>query len=105
MTYLIYVAAFGAAATAFLWLRDMRIFWRTGAAGYRRAAYIGTACTALSLTGCLLTARGWEMIGLGVVLLALYLQGRTERGQVWHDEGAFERCTGCVRRRDDKGSG
>jgi len=104
MTYLIYVAAFGAAGTAFLWIRDMRIFWRTGAAGYRRAAYIGTACTALSLIGCLLTARSLEMIGLGVILLALYLQGRTKREKVWDDEEAFERCTGCVRRRDDKGS-
>jgi hypothetical protein len=41
MSYLTYVAVFGAAVTIFLWLRDARIFFRTGLAGYRKAAYWG----------------------------------------------------------------
>ncbi|MCX6697828.1 MAG: ABC transporter permease, partial [Methanoregula sp.] len=41
MSYLIYVAMFGAAVVIFLWLRDARIFFRTGLSGYRKAAYWG----------------------------------------------------------------
>ena len=51
MSYLVYVAWFGAAAVALLWLRDARIFWRTGLAGYRTAAYRGVLYTALALAG------------------------------------------------------
>ena len=36
MSYLIYVAAFGTAAVIFLWLRDARIFFRTGLPGTGR---------------------------------------------------------------------
>ncbi len=43
MTYLTYVAVAGAATTIFLWLRDARIFFRTGLPGYRKAAYWGVA--------------------------------------------------------------
>ena len=46
MSYLLYVALFGTAATIFLWLRDARIFFRTGLPGYR--------------TGCLLGYRVWR---------------------------------------------
>ncbi|CVK32239.1 protein of unknown function [Methanoculleus bourgensis] len=43
MSYLAYVAGFGVAVAAFLWLRDLRIFYRTGLPGYRRAA-TGASC-------------------------------------------------------------
>jgi hypothetical protein len=51
MSYLIYVAMFGAAAVLFLWLRDARIFFRTGLPGYRKAAYYGVGYGALATLG------------------------------------------------------
>ncbi|MDD1708290.1 MAG: ABC transporter permease, partial [Methanoregulaceae archaeon] len=33
MSYLVYIALFGAAVVFFLWLRDARIFYRTGLSG------------------------------------------------------------------------
>ncbi|KLK87752.1 ABC transporter permease [Methanoculleus sediminis] len=106
MSYLAYVAGFGVAVTAFLWLRDLRIFSRTGLSGYRKAAYLGVPFTALALLGFFVTAyaEAWEYLGLGLVLLALYLQGRVERENVWHGEGARERFFGSAERTKDKGS-
>ncbi|WP_292410879.1 MULTISPECIES: ABC transporter permease [unclassified Methanoculleus] len=107
MSYLAYVAGFGVAVTVFLWLRDLRIFFRTGLPGYRKAAYVGVPCTALALFGFFVTAfaEAWEFFGLGLVLLALYLQGRVDRENVWHGEGAAERFFGRAKRTKDKGSG
>ncbi|WP_292488634.1 ABC transporter permease [Methanoculleus sp. 10] len=106
MSYLVYVAGFGVAVTVFLWLRDLRIFYRTGLSGYRTAAYWGVPCTALALLGFFITAfaEAWEYLGLGLVLLALYLQGRADRENVWHNEGAAERFFGRAQRTKDKGS-
>ena len=106
MSYLVYVAGFGLAVTAFLWLRDLRIFSRTGLPGYRTAAYQGVPYTALALLGFFITAfaEAWEYLGLGLVLLALYLQGRVDRENVWHNEGAGERFFGRVERTKDKDS-
>ena len=42
-----YVVAFGAIVVSFLWLRDTRIYARTGQEGYRKAAYWGVLYTAL----------------------------------------------------------
>jgi len=106
MSYLVYVAGFGVAVTVFLWLRDLRIFYRTGLPGYRTAAYRGVPYTALALLGLFVTAfaEAWEYLGLGLVLLALYLQGRIDRENVWHGEGAAERFFGRAERTNDKGS-
>jgi len=103
MSYLAYVAGFGVAVTVFLWLRDLRIFSRTGLSGYRKAAYWGVPCTALALIGFFVTAfaEAWEFFGLGLVLLALYLQGRVDRENVWHGEGAAERFFGRAKRTKD----
>src|SRR5512136_3290290 len=98
MTYLIWVALFGTAATLFLWLRDARIFFRTGLAGYRKAAYQGVLYGALASLGSMvtLTMPTFELLGLGLILAALYLQGRIERERVWKDEGTLERFLGSV---------
>ena len=85
MTYLIYVAMFGAAVTLFLWLRDARIFFRTGLPGYRKAAYHGVVYGALATLGVMLTVSMLELLGLGLILAALYLQGRIEREKVWKE--------------------
>lgn len=101
MTYLIYVAMFGTAATLFLWLRDARIFFRTGFPGYRKAAYHGVLYGALASAGSMvtLTMPASELLGIGLVLAALYLQGRIEREKVWKDEGTLERFLGSVPKR------
>ncbi len=96
MTYLTYVALFGAAATIFLWLRDARIFFRTGLPGYRKAAYHGVAYGALASAGVVLTVSLLELLGLGVILGALYLQGRIVREKVWGSEGTLQRLLGSV---------
>jgi hypothetical protein len=100
MTYLIYVALFGAAATLFLWLRDARIFFRTARDSYRNAAYRGVAYGALAMLGAAftLTMPAFELLGLGLILAALYLQGKIVRENVWEGEGTLERFLGNVRR-------
>jgi hypothetical protein len=96
MTYLTYVALFGAGATIFLWLRDARIFFRTGLPGYRKAAYWGVAYGALATLGVFFTIYMLELLGLGLILGALYLQGRIEREKVWRNEGTLQRFLGSV---------
>lgn len=98
MTYLIYVAMFGTAATIFLWLRDARIFFRTGLSGYRKAAYFGVLYGALATLGTLITLSmaSFELLGLGLILAALYLQGKIEREKVWKNEDTFQRFIGSV---------
>jgi len=100
MSYLIYVAMFGAVAVLFLWLRDARIFFRTGLPGYRKAAYYGVGYGALaSLGGAFtLTMPDFELLGLGLILAAMYLQGRLVREKVWGNEDTFTRFTGSVPR-------
>lgn len=99
MSYLVYVAWFGAAGVAFLWLRDARIFWRTGLPGFRSAAYRGVACTALALAGvgCAYVP-ALDLVGLGLILLALYLQGRVERERIWTTESTLDRALGSAPR-------
>jgi hypothetical protein len=98
MTYLVYIAVFGTAVALFLWLRDARIFFRTGLAGYRKAAWHGVLYGALAMLGMMitLTTPAFELLGLGLILAALYLQGRIVREKVWEDEGTLERFLGSV---------
>jgi len=89
MSYLVYVAIFGAAAVFFLWLRDARIFYRTGLPGYRRAAYRGVIYGAIAIAGVAVTyLSSLELLGLGIILAALYLQGREEKEKVWITESS-----------------
>ncbi len=100
MSYLVYVAWFGAAAVALLWLRDARIFWRTGLPGFRTAAYRGVAFTALALAGVGVSyVESLELVGLGLILLALYLQGRVARERIWTTESTLDRATGLAPRK------
>lgn len=96
-TYLIYVGIFGCAVAAYLWMRDARIFYRTALPGYRKAAYYGVAYTALSITGILFMLSFMELLGLGMILLALYLQSAIvrERDRIWSaDSGTLDRALG-----------
>ncbi|UUX91695.1 ABC transporter permease [Methanoplanus endosymbiosus] len=98
-SYLLYVTVFGAATVTYLWLRDARIFYRTGYPGYRKAAYYGVFYTALSLTGVLFALRGEELISLILVLIALFFQGRIEKekDKIWSKTStALDRILGNV---------
>jgi len=98
MNSLFFVALFGTAVVSFLWIRDIRIFYRTGLAGYRLASYQGVLYTALSLFGWLF-ATAFEtinLIGIALILLALYLQGRIKREKIWTDEPVLVRFLGTA---------
>lgn len=95
MSYLVYVAVFGAAVVFFLWLRDARIFYRTGLPGYRRVSYRGVLFGAVAIFGIGVTYyTGLELLGLGIILLALYLQGREVREKIWKNESTLDRLLG-----------
>jgi hypothetical protein len=99
MSYLVYVAAFGCSVAFFLWIRDMRIFVRTVLPGYRNAAYRGVLYCAFSLLGLAIAYTSnpvfpTELLGLGIILAALYLQGRVERERVFSDGNWWDRLSG-----------
>ncbi|ABS56250.1 conserved hypothetical protein [Methanoregula boonei 6A8] len=102
MSYLLYVAYFGGAVVILLWLRDARIFFRTGLPGYRKAAYHGVLYGALGTFGvlCAIAGNTFELLGLGIILAALYLQGRIGKEKIWKgDESTLVRLLGSAPRR------
>ncbi len=102
-TYLLYVAVFGTLVIAYLWLRDARIFYRTGLPGYRKAAYMGVLYTALGLLGIYFALAQAEFLGLGIILLALYIQGRVKREKVFgKDTTTADRLLGTARAHQKK---
>ena len=106
MSYLVYVAGFGVAVTYFLWVRDARILLRTGLPGYRAAAYHGVLYATLALIALNITLAWDEIVGLGLILLALYLQGREKREKVFSGaEPALDRFLGKAPQRKDKERG
>ncbi|AGB02333.1 hypothetical protein [Methanoregula formicica] len=96
MSYLVYIAIFGTAAVVFLWLRDARIFWRTGLPGYRKAAYWGVLYGALALLGLQIAryVTDFEILGLGLILAAIYLQTNREKEKIWKNEDTLTRFLG-----------
>jgi hypothetical protein len=95
MSYLIAVAAFGCLAVFFLWGRDIRIAVRTGNPAYLSAARMDVLYSIIALTGFFITANGiLEILGLGIILLALYLQGRTPRKVDWGNAHWTDRALG-----------
>jgi len=98
MTYLVWVAGFGLAAVVFLWLRDARIYYRTGLSGFRSAAYWGVIYTAIAFLGIQITyfAADFEILGLGLILLAIYLQTNRKKEKIWKDEKTLQRFLGSV---------
>jgi hypothetical protein len=104
MSYLIFVAAFGTIGVFFLWIRDARIFYRTGLPGYRTAAYRGVVYGAIALLGFLITyfSEPFEVVGLGIILAALYLQGRDVRERPWKNETKLDRLLGRAEIKPEK---
>jgi hypothetical protein len=104
MSYLVYIAIFGAAVVFFLWLRDARIFYRTALPGYRMAAYRGVIYGAIGIAGVAVAFFSLELLGLGIILAAIYLQGREGREKIWTTESALDRFLGKAPRRDRRPS-
>lgn len=98
MSYLVYVAVFGAASAIFLWLRDARIYYRTGLSGYRKAAYWGVVYSAIASLGLQITVfvPEYELLGLGVILLSMYLDVNQKKESIWKNEGTLDRFLGNV---------
>ncbi|MDR3102140.1 MAG: ABC transporter permease [Methanocalculaceae archaeon] len=94
------IVTFGAIVVSFLWLRDTRIFIRTGLEDYRKAAYQGVLCTALGWFAAALVGRSGKTflyLGCGLILLAMYLQSRIVRCNVWKgNESTWQRLTGAA---------
>ena len=101
MSYLVYVAIFGTVSVIYLWLRDARIFFQTGLPGYRKAAYWGVGYGALASLGFQVTwfMPDYEILGLGLILGALYLQVNREKEKIWSGESTLERFLGSVSRK------
>lgn len=104
MTILFPISLFGVIVCLFLWLRDIRIWVRSGLPGYRNAARKGVLQTALATAGAGIIW-SWPQVailGTGVVMLALYLQGKEVKEKIWTNEPAISRFFGSVPRNNSK---
>ena len=103
MDYLVFIAGFGAAVTYLFWFRDVRIFLRTALPGYRAAAFHDVAYATLALVAVDVAIIWDPVVGLGLILLALWLQGREKREKVFSaGDPALDRLLGRTGRRKDK---
>jgi hypothetical protein len=91
----IYIAAFGFLAIIFLTLRDIRIYRRTKIESYRKGALKGMAAGSLALIGMGVTA-GNPQIGLTITLVAVYLNRKGKREDVFGDAPLRERVFGVT---------
>ncbi len=88
-----YIAAFGFLAIVFLTLRDIRIYHRTKIVSYRKGALRGMIAGALALVGMGVT-EGSPQIGLTITLVAVYLNGKGKREDVFGDAPMIKRVLG-----------
>ncbi len=93
MNVYIYIALFGFAAIIFLTLRDIRIFHRTKIESYRKGALRGMIAGALAWVGMVVTL-GNPSIGLTIVLVAIYLNGKGKREDVFGNAPLAKRVLG-----------
>ncbi len=89
----IYIAAFGFFAIIFLTMRDIRIYHRTKIESYRKGAMRGMVAGALALVGMGVTA-GNAQIGLTITLVAVYINRKGKREDVFGDAPLVKRLTG-----------
>ncbi len=95
MASLIYlsIAAFGFFVIIFLTLRDIRIYHRTKLESYRKGALRGMLAGALALVGMGITDAN-PSIGLTIVLVAVYINGKGKREDVFGDAPLIKRLLG-----------
>lgn len=87
------IAAFGFVSIMFLTLRDIRIYRRTKIRSYRKGALKGMIAGALALIGMGTTIEN-PQIGLTIILVAIYLNGKGKREDVFGDAPLMKRVLG-----------
>lgn len=87
---------FGFVSIIFLTLRDIRIYHRTKFESYRKGALRGMIAGALALVGMGVTAAN-PQIGLTIVLVAVYLNRKGKREDVFGDAPMIKRVLGETR--------
>lgn len=92
----VYIATFGFAAIIFLTLRDIRIYHRTKLVSYRKGALRGMVAGALAWVGMIVTLTYPEnpSIGLTITLVAIYINGKGKREDVFGDAPLLKRVLG-----------
>ncbi len=102
-----YIAAFGFFAIIFLTLRDIRIYHRTRIESYRKGALRGMIAAAIALVGMDVTAAYPEnpSIGLVIVFVAVYINGKGKREDVFGNAPLIKRVLGetTVKTADKRG--
>lgn len=89
----VYIAAFGFVAIIFLTLRDIRIYHRTRIESYRKGALRGMVAGALALIGMSITEAN-PSIGLTITLVAVYINGKGKREDVFGEAPLLKRVLG-----------
>lgn len=92
-TIFFYIAAFGFLSIMFLTLRDIRIYHRTKIVSYRKGALKGMMAGALAIIGMGVTIDN-PQIGLTIILVAVYLNGKGKREDVFGDAPLIKRVLG-----------
>ncbi len=88
-----YIAAFGFISIIFLTLRDIRIYHRTKIVSYRKGALKGMIAGALAIIGMGVTIEN-PQIGLTIIFVAVYLNGKGKREDVFGDAPMIKRVLG-----------
>ncbi len=96
MSIYVYIAAFGFISIIFLTLRDIRIFHRTKIESYRKGALKGMIAGAVALIGMGVTASNPTnpTIGLTIMFVAIYLNGKGKREDVFENAPMIKRLFG-----------
>ena len=77
----------------FLTLRDIRIYHRTKIVSYRKGALRGMIAGALAIIGMVVTIDN-PQIGLTIILVAVYINGKGKREEVFGDAPVLKRVLG-----------
>jgi len=96
MSIYVYIAAFGFISIIFLTLRDIRIFHRTKIVSYRKGALKGMIAGTIALIGMGVTAANPAdpTIGLTIMFVAIYLNGKGKREDVFGNTPMIKRVLG-----------
>ena len=88
-----YIAAFGFLSIMFLTLRDIRIYHRTKIISYRKGALKGMIAGAMAIIGMGVTIDN-PQIGLTIILVAIYINRKGKREDVFGDAPVIKRVFG-----------
>ena len=93
MSFYVYIAVFGFVSIIYLTLRDIRIYHRTKIESYRKGALKGMLAGALALVGMGIVEAN-PQIGLTILLVAIYFNGKGARKNVFKDAPLIKRLLG-----------